>query len=665
MVGLGEADAPFQRTSRQGMALVNGPSLRQKLPLLASTLTVGALLIAGTFAYVEVRRAAVTSAETRLTSLTGELAALLEASIDRRMELQQQLVSAREVREALTGARVDTADLTLVLDSLRRDADGSLPVSVVRPDGTSVFAIGTMPRGADPDPMPPLEPTRTFGPLRELGDGAVVYWESIPVPGPDGAVIGWVAQRRRVGTGSQLENLFGSGIGFRLGQLGDSVWIGLQGARVEDTPASLVLGTPYTFTARDASGDGSEVLAMAGRVGTSPWVVLLDMPMSQVLARPYAFRNRVTTFGVILVLSVALLSWLGSRRLTNPLEELAEASDGIASGDYGRRVSAEGDDELGRLARAFNTMAQQVAHSEAALRYRLEEARALALRLEESHRAEEEAKREAQAANKAKADVLASISHEIRTPVSAVMAYSELLRNGVPDAPTEKQKEFLRRIDECALMLGSLVDDVLDFSVIESGELRVDIGVGCVNDAIRIATASVEPKAERKGIALTSRCADGAAFLGDPQRVRQIVMNLLSNAVKFTPEGGRIEVSCAERSEAPAQPGMDAGRWVAIQVEDTGVGIAPDQMERVFEPFAQAEGGSATERGPRSGVGLGLAISRHLAHAMAGTITVESEVGRGSRFTLWLPSGSREATERRARARPTRGRTRERTSRPA
>jgi signal transduction histidine kinase len=313
-------------------------------------------------------------------------------------------------------------------------------------------------------------------------------------------------------------------------------------------------------------------------------------------------------------------------------------------------------------------MALQVAESESALRHRLEEARALAVRLEDSHRAEAEARREAQAANKAKADVLASISHEIRTPVSAVLAYSELLRSGVPDAPTEKQKEFLRRIDECAHMLGSLVDDVLDFSVIESGELRVDIGVGCVEDAIRIATASIEPKAERKGVSLTSRSTDGLAFLADPQRVRQIVMNLLSNAVKFTPEGGHIVVSCAERDGAPTQPGMDPGRWIGIEVRDTGIGIAPDELDRVFEPFRQAERGSGStdERGPRSGVGLGLAISRHLAHAMSGTITVESELGHGSKFTVWLPSGSRQhVTEPAPRPQPASGRTRDRTPRPA
>lgn len=638
------------------MTPLNGLSLRQKLPLLASTLTVGALLVAGALAYHEVRQTAVSAAEARLTSLTEQLTTTFDEELRNDVELQEWVASSREVRDALTTLRVDTADLTLVLDSLRDGASGSLPVSVLGSDGSSVFTIGTMPRGPDPDPFPPLRETPAFGPFREVGD-RVVYWESFPVLGPGGDRLGWIAQRQRVGNGTEIRDLFGGGISLRLGQLGDSVWIDLQGVRAEAAPESLVLGTPYTFSRADG-----EALGMGGRIPGTPWVVFLDMPMSQVLARPTAFLDRVVSFGGILVLCVVFLSWVASRRLTNPLEELADAADAVAGGDYRRRVGGAGSDELGRLATAFNTMAEQVGRAEAALHERLQQARELAVSLEEAHLSEAQARKEAQDANKAKADVMASISHEIRTPVSAVLAYTELLRNGVPDPPTPKQVEFLRRIDECGGMLVSLVDDVLDFSCIESGELRVEIGKGCTYDAVRVAVASIEPKARKAGVELANECVEGPAFLGDPQRVRQIVLNLLNNAVKFTPEGGRVTVRTRDGLEGPPGSAPDT-RWVAIEVEDTGVGIARDQLERVFEPFKQGDA-PPNASGSRKGVGLGLAISRHLATVMSGALTLESELGRGSCFRLWLPDGSSQRIGLSEHHRSWR-RTKEPTARPA
>jgi signal transduction histidine kinase len=355
--------------------------------------------------------------------------------------------------------------------------------------------------------------------------------------------------------------------------------------------------------------------------------------MSEVLARPRSFLSRMMAVGGSVMLLVVAVAWSLTRRLAVPLEDLAVAAEQMAEGDYRRRVHPQGDDELARLARAFNAMSEQVARSDEALRHRLEEARALAGRLEEANVRAERSREEAQSANQAKSAFLATMSHELRTPINAVLGYTELLEQGIPDPPTEQQRDFLRRIDRSSRLLISLVDDLLDFSRIESGGMRMEVGVGSAQEAVITAAAALAPEAGRKGITLTTRCDGGGRFRGDQQRVQQILLNLLSNAVKFTPRGGSVAVACSTVAHGP--PGADSARapWVRIDVEDTGIGIDEDQVERVFEPFVQGKVGFTREHG---GAGLGLAISRSLASMMSGELTVESTKGVGSRFTLWL-----------------------------
>jgi two-component system sensor histidine kinase EvgS len=359
--------------------------------------------------------------------------------------------------------------------------------------------------------------------------------------------------------------------------------------------------------------------------------------MSQVLARPRAFLSRMLVMGASLILLVVMIAWSTTRRLAGPLVELAEAADHIAGGNYRRTVSARGDDELARLARAFNAMSEQVARSDEELRRRLEEARALATSLEEANVRAERSREEAHAGSRAKSEFLATMSHELRTPINAVLGYTELLAQGIPDPPTASQKDYLRRIDRSSRMLISLVDDVLDLSRIESGRMRLDVGVGSAEDAVQAAMASLEPEAARKGIAMAARCGQGSRFRGDQQRVQQILLNLLSNAVKFTPQGGSVDVRCSVVTEGPRGSDSDRGPWVRIDVEDTGIGIDEDQLERVFEPFVQGKVGFTREHG---GAGLGLAISRSLASMMSGDLTVRSAPGEGSCFTLWLRSAA-------------------------
>jgi signal transduction histidine kinase len=253
----------------------------------------------------------------------------------------------------------------------------------------------------------------------------------------------------------------------------------------------------------------------------------------------------------------------------------------------------------------------------------------------------DEARVRAEAASQAKSSFLATMSHELRTPLTAVLGYVDLLAMGLPGPTTPGQQGYLARIEASGRHLLTLIDDVLDVSKIEAGELTVDRRPAPLHDVVEAALALVRPQAESMRIALESPAPDVLAamrYVGDPDRVRQVLVNLLSNAVKFTAPGGRVAIACRlEGDAAVLDPHAPGARQVAIAVRDTGIGIPPEQHERIFEPFVQVDGGLNRRTG---GTGLGLAISRQLMRRMGGRLDVESVLGAGATFTLRLPAAS-------------------------
>jgi len=298
-----------------------------------------------------------------------------------------------------------------------------------------------------------------------------------------------------------------------------------------------------------------------------------------------------------LVLALTLgfvLSW----SLIGPIQRIDTRLAAIAAGDFSGRVEVENRDELGALGTNVDRMNDEL--------------RRVYTELE--------------AASKHKSEFLANMSHELRTPLNAIIGFSQVLRDEMIGSVNEKQAEYLDDIISSGNHLLSLINDVLDLSKVEAGQVELQMHPFSLREALERGVVMVRERATEEGVRVAFAADPEVDVVdGDERRIKQVIFNLLSNAVKFTPAGGEIDVSTTR-----------VNGEVRVSVADTGPGIAPEDRERIFEEFQQSETGV----GLHEGTGLGLALSKRFVELHGGRIWLESEPGHGSTFTFALPAGS-------------------------
>jgi signal transduction histidine kinase/CheY-like chemotaxis protein len=295
----------------------------------------------------------------------------------------------------------------------------------------------------------------------------------------------------------------------------------------------------------------------------------------------------VAVGGIALAL---LLGFAISWSIIGPVTQMGQRFDQLASGDFSRHVEVVNRDELGALAVNLNRMNDELGRLY----------------------------RDLEAASQHKSEFLASMSHELRTPLNAIIGFSEVLREEMFGPLNERQADYLNDILSSGRHLLSLINDILDLSKIEAGKMELELSTFSLPAVLEGGLTMIRERAANHGISLAlDVAADVGEVTADERKVKQVVFNLLSNAVKFTPDGGRIQLS-ARCSNGEVQ----------VAVADTGIGIAPEDQERVFEQFQQA--------GQREGSGLGLALSRSFVELHGGSLRVKSEPGVGSTFTFTL-----------------------------
>ncbi|GCA81741.1 two-component system sensory histidine kinase [Microcystis aeruginosa NIES-3787] len=389
-------------------------------------------------------------------------------------------------------------------------------------------------------------------------------------------------------------------------------------------------------------------------IGTYNWIdkynlaLVAEINQSETIEQVKKLTEKLIIIGIGGGTTLLLVVYLLSIKITKPILAITQAAENIAAGETAVRAPVLTQDEIGSLAITFNHMTdslnlslETLSEKNRELENTQRELAAVNIELEKKVKKRTEAleqtiekakvaRAEAEAANATKSIFLANMSHELRTPLNAIIGYSEML---IEEAEELEPQEFvpdLEKIQRSGKLLLALINDLLDLSKIEAGKIDLYLETFNVNELIEGIIATVNPLVQKNNNQLIlENHTSGLMLHADQAKVRQSILNLLSNAAKFTYEGNiYLRIQCY--SDANQE-------WIIFAVQDTGIGLSLEQQDRLFQPFTQADASTTQKYG---GTGLGLALSRQFCRLQGGDITVSSELGKGSCFTITLPFNS-------------------------
>ncbi|CAN5435268.1 hypothetical protein BH09VER1_BH09VER1_52100 [soil metagenome] len=364
------------------------------------------------------------------------------------------------------------------------------------------------------------------------------------------------------------------------------------------------------------------------------WKVVLNVSADEILHPVKVLAVRSVLIAVTALIVLLTLVTVVARRMTAPVIALQNAAAHMENGDFDPASIAllvKRKDELGDLARTFETMSREIQMRARRMeewnqdleKTVLDRTSALALAVTEA----QEARAAAEDANRTKSAFLANMSHELRTPMNAIIGYSEILMEEAEDLGQEDFIPDLKKIHSAGKHLLALINDVLDLSKIEAGKMTLYVEAFDVKAMLGDVTSTIQPLIEKNGNTLAIKAPENLGTMrADLTKVRQTLFNLLSNAAKFTEKG---TLTVETRREL-----ADGVERMVFIVRDTGIGMTPEQLGKLFQAFSQADASTTRKYG---GTGLGLVISKRFCRMMGGDIAVESEHGKGTAFTFWLP----------------------------
>ncbi len=588
---------------------MSGLSIEHRLPLIIGILLLGVILVISTAAYVEMRRTSLESAAARLVISTNQF----------RDFVQQSTAQVRAQTAAMANAPVlvrfaRTRDPAL-RDSARAALNPPGPpsaqyiVSELR-DGMGVVLLSTAAADTGFDTVSATEMTRftardsvIVGRYRRTRD-TLVYPVTARVPDANGA---YALQWRR-STGSrareQISRLVGSDATLFLGNADFSEWTDLERPSAVPALDRSALGAPQEYV---RAGGGRYLITTAPIAGT-PWLVAFEIPLSTVFAPINAFLRRIALIAIAALAVSLLAAWMASRRITGPLSELTRAADAIALGQRAEGVHVDRSDELGTLGRAFATMAGEVHHARLELERKVDErTRDLHVTMQQLHDAQDSLVRREKLAMLGQ--LASGVGHELRNPLGVMTNALYYLKVVLASSP-QNVLEYLDILQQQITLSEKIVGDLLDFARLRQPQ-REPASVA------QVAHAQVARLGVTTGVRLDVHIpSDLPAVLVDQVQLGQIILNLLTNAVQAIDGAGNVTV----RAEV-------AGDRVHLDVTDTGPGVPPENLEKIFEPLFTTKA---------RGIGLGLAVSRSLARANGGEITLSSPPGKGATFRLTL-----------------------------
>lgn len=587
-------------------------SIERKLPLIIGGLLVVVILALSTAAYVEVRSSAARISGERLVNVTTQFRDLFRQSLGL---MRERIVPAASDPAVVAFARSrDPSRAEAAVAALRRVA--TQPEQVVATelrDASGRLLLTTAPAElalaamATNDVIPSAEPgdSALVGRFRTWRD-TLVYPVSAAVRGVDDVyVVRWrkLAGSRR--SREQTTRLVGSSASVFIGNVDGPGWSDL-----ERTVAPPPIDKSSSAQVTTYSRDGSRRLVSAAAIPGSPWMVVVDFPRDDVFAPVNAFVRRLAVIAMVALALGLLAAWRLSRRITEPLQQLTQAAESIAAGDYSQRVQLNMTDEFGVLGDAFSTMASEVQQSRDHLEHKVEErTRDLNETLAKLNDAQESLVRRERLAMLGQ--LSSGVGHELRNPLGVMTNAVYYLKTVLATAPANVQ-EYLDILQQQITLSEKIVGDLLNFA-------RSKPPQRTPTDVLAITNAQIARLAMNDEVPVeTDLPRDLPPVLVDPIHLGQIVLNLLTNAKQAVDGRGRIVVRARQLNGN-----------VLYEVADNGPGIHMENIEKVFEPLFTTKA---------RGIGLGLAVSRTLARANGGELAAASPPGQGATFTLTLPA---------------------------